>query len=516
VEWALAVDLGTSGPKVGLVGSDGRVLGGVSEPTELHLLPDGGCEQDPDDWWRAVAAAATRVTRRHPAEASRVVAIGVTAQWSGTVPVGADLRPLQRAVIWLDHRGASQVRRLIRGPVSFSGYGIGKLIRWVRLTGGAPGKSGKDSIAHILWLREARPEVFSATRVFLEPKDYLNLVLTGRAAATFDSIALHWLTDNRRPDAVAYDDGLLRRCGLDRSRLPELVRATDVLGPLLPGPARDLGVPAGIPVIGGTPDMQSAGVGAGAVADFAAHLYVGTSSWLMCHVPFKKTDLLRNMASLPSPVPGRYFLTDEQETAGACLDQLARFLHPGVDHAAALALLNEAASRAPAGARGLIFTPWLNGERTPVEDSSLRGGFFNQSLDTTRDEMVRAVFEGVALNARWLLEAVERFTKRRMEPITVAGGGAQSSLWCQIYADVLRRTVRRAADPIQVNTRGAGLLALAALGHVRFDELEALVPTAGTFLPNAEVAAVYDSAYAAFRRIHRANRRLYAHLNPAA
>jgi xylulokinase len=516
VEWALAIDLGTSGPKVALVSSEGRVLGGPTEPTALHLLPGGGAEQDPDDWWRAISLAAQRVAREHPDEAARVGAVGVTAQWSGIVPVGADLRPASRAVIWLDHRGAAQVRRVIGGPIGFSGYALGKMIRWVRLTGGAPGKSGKDPIAHILWLREARPEVFRATRVFLEPKDYLNLVLTGRPAATFDSIALHWLTDNRRPDAVAYHDGLLRLFGLDRTCLPELVRATDVLGPLLPGPAGDLGIPAGVPVIGGTPDVQSAGIGAGAVADFAPHLYLGTSSWLSCHVPFKKTDILHNMASLPSPIPGRYFLADEQETAGACLEQLARIFHPAESRAAALDRLNEAAARAPAGCRGLVFTPWLNGERTPVEDSSLRGGFFNMSMGTTGDEMVRAVFEGVALNSRWLLEAVERFTRRRMDPIAIAGGGAQSELWCRIHADALGRTVRRVADPIQVNARGAGLLALAALGHVPFEELGARVPVLDTFEPDPAAAGTYDAAYTAFRRVHRANRRLYADLNPAA
>jgi len=516
MDWALAVDLGTSGPKVGLVAPDGRVLGGTNEPTALHLLPDGGCEQDPDDWWRAITTAAARVVQAHPAEAARVVAVGVTAQWSGTVPVGADLRPVGRAIIWLDHRGAAVVRRVIGGPVRFSGYSIRKMIRWVRLTGGAPGKSGKDPIAHILWLREARPDLYAATRVFLEPKDYLNLVLTGRPVATFDSVALHWLTDNRHPDAVAYHDGLLRLCGLDRSRLPELVRATDVVGPLLPGPARELGIPPGVPVFGGTPDLPSACIGAGAVADFAAHLYLGTSSWLTCHVPFKKTDLVHNMASLPSPLPGRYFLADEQETAGACLEQLARVLHPGEERAGALAEINAAAARAPAGARGLVFTPWLNGERTPVEDSSLRGGFFNQSLDMSRDEMVRAVFEGVALNSRWLLEAAERFTGRRLDPITVAGGGAQSDLWCRVHADVLGRTVRRAADPLQVNVRGAGLLALAALGRMGFDDIAARVPITDTYHPDPAVAGVYAAAFDTFRRIHRANRRLYARVNPSA
>ena len=516
MDWALAVDLGTSGPKVGLVAADGRVVGGAHEPVALHLLPGGGAEQDPDDWWRATTIAAGRVTAAHPEEAGRVVVVGVTAQWSGTVPVGRDLRPLGRAIIWLDHRGAAEVGRMVGGPVRVAGYGITKAVRWIRLTGGAPGKAGKDPLAHILWLRAARPEVYEATAVFLEPKDYLNLRLTGRPVATFDSIALHWLTDNRDPDAVRYDDGLLRLSGLDGTRFPELIPATGVVGSLLPGAALALGVPAGIPVIGGTPDVPSANIGAGAVADFAPHLYLGTSSWLSCHVPFKKTDLLHNMASLPSPLPGRYFLANEQETAGACIDQLVRFLCPDRERAAALADLNEAAARAPAGSGGLIFTPWLQGERTPVEDSSLRGGFFNQSLATTRDDMVRAVFEGVALNARWLLEAVERFTGRRMDPITIVGGGAQSELWCGIHADVLGRTMRRAADPILVNLRGAGLLALAALGHLRFADIPARVPIADTHEPDPRVSDVYNAAYSAFRRIHGANRRLYARLNPAA
>lgn len=516
MDWALAVDLGTSGPKVGLVAADGRVLGGAHEPVALHLLPGGGAEQDPDDWWRATAAAAAPVTAAHPEEASRVVAVGVTGQWSGTVPVGADLRPQGRALIWLDHRGAAEVQRVMGGPVRVVGYGVGKAVRWVRLTGGAPGKGGKDPIAHILWLRAARPDLYEASALFLEPKDYLNLRLTGRPAATFDSIALHWLTDNRDPDAVRYDETLLRIAGIDRARLPELLPATGVVGPLLPAAARALGVPAGIPVIGGTPDVPSANIGAGAVADFAGHLYLGTSSWLSCHVPFKKTDLLRNMASLPAPLPGRYFLANEQETAGACVEQLARFLRPGAGRAEALAELNGAAARAPAGAGGLIFTPWLHGERTPVEDSSLRGGFVNLSLDATRDDLARAVFEGVALNGRWLLEAVEHFTGRRMDPITVVGGGAQSELWCRIHADAFGRTMRRAADPILVNVRGVGLLALAALGCLSFAEIPALIPIADTYEPDPAVAGVYDAAYQAFRRIHRAQRRLYARLNPVA
>ncbi|MBI5158348.1 MAG: FGGY-family carbohydrate kinase [Acidimicrobiia bacterium] len=516
-QWALAIDLGTGGPKVGLVSNRGTVLGGAFEPVALHLSAGGGAEQDPEDWWRSVTTASARVTAAHPVEAARVSVVGVTGQWAGTVPIDASGDPLAPAIIWLDHRGAAQIRSLIGGSVRIEGYGVGKLLRWIRLTGGAPGKSGKDPIAHIAWLKATMPDLYAATTTFLEPKDYLNLRLTGRAMATFDSITLHWVTDNRDIDAVAYDDRLLRRAGIDRAKLPDLIRALDIVGPLTAAAAGALGVPAGVPVIGGSPDIHSAGIGAGAVPDFSAHLYVGTSGWLSCHVPFKKTDLRRNLASIPSAIPGRYLIADEQETAGACLDHLARLLHgdEAVASPKTYAAFDAAAARSPAGARGLVFTPWLNGERSPVEDSSLRGGLFNQSLHHGRDDLIRAVFEGVAHNARWLLGAVERFAGQRLDPITMVGGGANSDLWCRIHADVLGRTVRQAERPILVNVAGIGWLALAALGHLELRAVPAIVPIKATYEPDPAKAAVYDRAHDVFRRVHHSTRRLYARINPA-
>jgi len=267
-------------------------------------------------------------------------------------------------------------------------------------------------------------------------------------------------------------------------------------------------------VIVGTPDVHSAAIGAGTTKNLSAHLYIGTSSWIGGHVPAKKTDLLHNIASLPSPVPGRYLIANEQETAGKAIDWLANVFFPGETHQMqAYAELNEIAKRTPPGARGVIFTPWLYGERTPVEDAALRAGFFNQSLETGRGEMVRAVFEGVAYNSRWLLGYVEKFAKHRLDPITMVGGGALSDLWCQIHADVLDRTIRQAADPISVNLRGAGLLALAALGHIRWDEIDGLVPIASTFHPDPSNRATYDRLFDAFRAIYKANRRIYGRLN---
>ncbi len=471
----LGIDLGTSALKVALVSMAGEVVAAEQETCTVTLLPGGGAEQDPRRWWEQVTRASSRLMARAAVPAPSVAAVACTAQWSGTVPVDEHLQPVRPALIWMDSRGAPYVRRITSGAVRVQGYGVVKLARWLRTTAGIPAQSGKDPIAHILWLKHEEPETYRRACLFLEPKDWLNACLTGRAAASFDSIALHWVTDNRHPDRIRYDPALLRLAGIEQSRLPELLAATDILGPLLPGPADALGVPAGIPVVVGTPDVHSAAIGAGATRDYQAHLYVGTSSWLTCHVPFKKTDLLHNMASLPSPVPHRYLVADEQETAGAALDFLRdRVMFSGGPRPA-YRELDEMAGRAPPGSGGVLFTPWLYGERTPVEDRSVRGGFHNLSLSSTRDDLVRAVFEGVALNTRWLLGAVERFTRHRLEPIRFIGGGARSDVWCQIFADVLGRGIEQVADPVNANARGAGLLAAVALGELTFDQVPDLV-----------------------------------------
>ena len=515
----LAIDLGTSGPKVALVAPDGRVVASAQEATTLHLLPGHGAEQDPDDWWRAIVAATRRVLAQDAAFPAAVAGICCTGQWSGTVPVDAQGRHLHNAIIWMDARGTRYVNKVTDGLIAVEGYGVDKLWAWIRRTGGIPTRSGKDALAHILYLKHARPDLYAATATFLEPKDYLNLRLTGRAAATVDSITLHWVTDNRAVDAIDYDPTLLRLAGVDRAKLPELVRAVDVLGPVQPEVAAELGIAEDVQVVAGTPDIHSATLGSGAVADYAAHLYIGTSSWLVCHVPFKKTDLFHNMASLPAAVPGRYLLINEQEIAGGALAFVADnllFADDGLGVTRpddAIARLVALAGDAPPGSHGLLFTPWLNGERSPVDENSLRGGFHNLALSHTRADLVRAVLEGVAFNTRWLLRYVERFIKRPLVTINAAGGGAQSALWCQIFADVLDRTVQQVADPRQVNTRGAGLLGAAGLGYISIDEIGRNVPIARTFTPDPATRHVYDRQYDHFLAIYRRNRKIYARIN---
>lgn len=519
--YVLAVDLGTGGPKAALVSPGGHIAAHAARPVATRLLAGGGAEQDPGQWWDAIVSATQELFDSGAVTPDAVAAVACTAQWSGTVACDPDGAPLRPAIIWMDSRGAPAIRRRTSGPVRLYGYGVGKVVRWIRLTGGAPGHSGKDPTAHILWIADNEPDVYAATHMFLEPVDWLVHRLSGRFSASYDSIVAHWVTDNRRIDAVRYDDGLLSLAGLDRAKLPDLVPPATVAGTLTDGAAKELGLAPGIPVVTGTGDLHSAAVGSGALADFDGHLYIGTSSWISCHVPFKKTDPLRNVASIPSALPGRYLVADEHETAGACLTFLAGSVLfgdgglPG-DHEPppdVYRRLDAVAESVPAGAGRTLFTPWLNGERSPVDDHTIRAGFHNLSLSTTRSQLIRAVYEGVAFNSRWLLAAVEHFIGRRFESLAFVGGGANSEVWAQIHADVTGRRIRQVAVPVLANVRGAALLAWHALGVLDVGDMAAAVEVRRTFEPDPSDAATYDELYAEFVNLYKRTKAIHRRLN---
>jgi len=291
------------------------------------------------------------------------------------------------------------------------------------------------------------------------------------------------------------------------------------LGLIRPEVADEIGLSRQVRVVAGSPDVQSAAIGAGAVKDYKANMYIGTSSWLTCHVPFKKLDLRHNIASLPSAIPDKYLATNEQESAGACLNYLRDniFCQDSQsrynEHPDAMAEFNQLAREVPPGSHKLIFTPWLHGERTPVADSSLRACFFNQSLQTTKADMIRAVFEGVAYNSRWLLECMDRFIKRPIDNINVIGGGANSVLWCQIFADVMNRTIHQVKDPIWANLRGAAFIAAVGMEWMSFDEVPKRIHIAATYTPKSANRDIYNKLYKAFRKIHTRNKSIYADLN---
>ena len=516
-KYVLAFDHGTSGLKTSLVDRQGRVACSAFEATPIHFFEGGGAEQDPDDWWRALVKTARQVLAEASAAGEELAAVCVSSTFSTTVPVDTEGRHVAPAMTWMDSRGAVHVKRRMKGLVNVQGYGLSNLVRWVPRTAGGPTLSGKDDVAHALYWKSEQPGVYDRAHKLLPSKDYLNLRLSGRAAATFDSIQLFWVTDTRDINDVRYDKRLIKALGLDRSKLPELIPSTAVLGPLLPEVAEELGLPreaaAGIKVVAGSPDHQAASVGAGAVRDYEAHLYVGTSSWVQCVVPFKKTDVLHSIASLPTAVPGRYMTANEQDMAGGCLAWAARQLLDREPSSEDYGALLERAAGARPGCEGLIFLPWLNGERTPVDDHNLRGGWINLAKTHTRADLVRAVLEGVAYNTRWSLGYVEKFAGRRLEPIRMVGGGARSDLWCQTFADVLDREILQLEDPVCANARGAAFIAWVGLGELSFDELADLVPPRKKFTPDPAYREVHDRQYKAFVDLYQANKGIFQKLN---
>lgn len=519
-ECILTIDLGTSGPKVALVTIDSEVIGWDMSETPLIVLADGGVEQDANDWWAKISDTTQRLLSRKDLPEYKIIAVAVTSQWSCVVPVNENGHALCNAISWLDTRGADVTKRLFDGLIKVDGYEVYKLLRWLHLSNGMPGSAGKDTIGHILYIKEAMPELYQKTYKFLEAKDYINARLTGRLVTAQDAVTLYWLTDNRNSQKVSYHPYLLKVTGIDKEKLPDILLSTDIIGELLPEAARQLGLNPGLPVVAGTPDVHSALLGSGGIDDYDGHLYLGTSSWLTCHTSKQKVSPATNMATIPSPLPGKYFIGNSQESAGYCLTHFARnILFPESEVDAPkepqdlYPWLSKLAATAPAGSERVIYTPWIMGERTPVENKTIRGGFHNISGSVRRAHLARSVYEGVAYNSRWLMEAVESLTGRSFPYLRILGGGAISDLWCQIHADVLNREIRRVAEPRLANLRGVALLAAHSLGRLSIDEMSQKIAIEKVFKPENKNRSIYDDNYTAFRSLYKVEKKIFGRLN---
>jgi xylulokinase len=516
----LAVDLGTSSMKVALITVSGKVLGWEAEPLRLILTPDGGVEQSPDDWWRAFLSAAKRLIAKHQTAAGAIRAVCCSTQGEGTIPVDKDGNALGNCILWMDPRGATYLKKQLNGLININGADIFKVLRFVRLTGGMPNLAGKDPAGHMLFIRDTQPRIYAQTHKFLNVLDYMNLRLTGEFVASFDSIVTSWVTDNRDPNALHYNSGLISTLGIDRAKLPDIVSCSSVVGNLKADVADALGLSREVKVIAGSIDNTAAAIGSGAVDDFQPHLYIGTSSWVAAHVPFKKTDINSSLASIPCAVPDKYLLTALQATAGGNLTFLRDNIVYHKDELLQEAdvpdifkVLDKMTARVPAGANGVIYTPWIWGERAPVDDKTVRAGLYNISLHNTREDVIRAFLEGIALNTKWLLAPVEKFLGRAVDSIHIVGGGAQSDVWCQIFADVMNVEIRQADEPVYANARGAAWIAAVGLGEIKFGDVPELVMFKKIYSPDQKHRAVYDERFDVFKQIYGKMKGVYKRLN---
>lgn len=493
----LAIDLGTTGVKVAVVDGSGAVLASAGERFPTVFTPDGGAEQDPEQWWAAIGRCARLAVRESSRDGDDLTLVAVTSQYMSTVSITADGRPCAPAIIWMDRRG--------RRHHPFVGDRATHE-RWVELHG-LP-SSGNDDIGHICFIRAEWPDVYAEADYFVEPVDYVAARLTGRVAANQNTAFPLLVVDNRSLDAVGYSPELLERSGLDPAKLPPLLPFGEPRGALTVEAADHLGIARSAVLASATIDSVTSAIGGGAIDRGSCALVVGTTSVIATHVPDRRADLAHGLTTAPSAFADRYFLVAENGVGGKALDTfVSNVVYPddGLGPPApadAFERVTDVAGRAPAGANGVLYLPWLVGSMAPGGNRDVRGGFVNLDLASSRADMARAVLEGVAFNAAWLLPHVEALAGTTYDEITFGGGGARSGLWGQILADALGVRVRRLANPNATNAHGAALLALVEAGAFELADIPSLLAVEAVHEPDHATHDLYRRLGEAFVDFH--------------
>ncbi len=445
----LAIDLGTSSVKVQVCdsGSDGRLVADASRPYPTRRPQSGYSEQDPADWWQATAEAVRLALTRTETRPTDIAAIGITGQMHGTVVVDAALRPLSRAIIWSDQRATPEIDAI--------GSAVGP-DTVIAITGGRLA-TGYQAVT-VRWLTTHRPDLLASATTVLLPKDWLRARLTGVVSTEPSDAGGTGLFDIRRRDWSAT---MTDAVGLRPDQLPPLLASSDQAGHLAAEAAGVLGLPTSIPVAVGAGDAQAAALGAGVT--HAGDLLVTLSTG---------TQALMPLAAIPETAggQGQVVCSALSSSSGAGWAHVAATLNTGSAlHWAAAALgfaddraLLAAAASVPAGADGVLFVPYLSGERSPWFDAAARGSFVGLSARHTQADLARAVVEGITLAGSLAYAAIRPTGADAPTVITLAGGGARDAAWRQLVADTYGLPVRHSATPDQ-SARGAAILATAML-----------------------------------------------------
>lgn len=492
----LAIDLGTTGVKVAVVDDAGAVLSSAGEVLPLLFVDGGGVEQDPNLWWSAIGRCSRRAIGEASVSRADIGFVAVTSQYTSTVAVAADGRPLANAIMWMDQRG----RR--HNPATHADNSA----RWLDVHGMPP--SGNDDIGHVAFMKACWPEVYASAAAFVEPMDAVAARLTGRVTATQNTMFPMLAIDNRTWGVVEYSDELLGMSAMERSKLPPLVPMGAPRGRITADAAEHLGVPAAALVTGATIDSVTSAVGTGTVDSGSCGLIIGTTSVMVTHVDSKRHDMAHGLTTAPSPLPGQYFLVAENGVGGKALDVFVNNIvypddglgPPAPDDAYERVLA--AAGAVPAGANGVMFLPWLVGSMAPGYQRRMRGGFVNLGLSTSRVDMARAVLDGVAQNAAWLLPHFSALSDREYTEVSFGGGGAGSPLWGQTLADCFGMRVRRLANPRTTNAHGAALLALVENDVVRLSDVPVMLTVEQIHEPDPANQRVYRRLRESFIEFH--------------
>lgn len=488
-------DVGTGGSKAVLTDIAGNILSSSFEPYPVSHPHPGWAEQDPRDWWQAVTVSTQRLLKESKIKARQVIGTGFATQMLGVLPMDESGNPLRQAIIWLDSRADEQARRLVRR--------LGGSRVMMLMAGAVP--SGKDVICKMLWIRDNEPQIFEDTYKFLDVNGYMVYKATGNMIIDHTGAGVTGLLNNKTRD---WSGTFARLLHIPLEKMPPVKSSIEVVGFLSKDAAGEMGLEPGTPVIGGMGDVPSAATGSGALENGDSHINLGTSGWLCISVARPKNLGKNGIVSVASADPDMFLMIGETETAGACLKWFAENFasadewERAEDEMAIFAILDEVVEKVEPGSNRLLFAPWMFGERAPVTDTTLRGAFVNLCLDHKRDHLLRAIYEGVAYNCRWLLDAVGK-AGFRCDTLRTIGGGARSDIWMQILADVTGREVEAVKDPQEAGAVGCALaVAVALKEYDSYRELKNVIKVRRSFEPREDCRHVYDELYDAFRCLH--------------
>jgi xylulokinase len=492
MSYFVGIDTSTTATKALLMRADGQVTA-VASSEYVYATPQPlWSEQEPDLWWQATVASIRAVLAQAGVDPAEVKGVGLTGQMHGLVLLDAAGKVLRPAILWNDQRTGAECDE-IRAR-------LGK-DRFIRIT-------GNDALAgftapKILWVKNHEPGVFALIRQILLPKDYVRFKLTGGYATDKADGAGTVLFDLRLRDWSPYVPVSL---GIAPDWLPRTYEGTDVTGEVTPEAAEATGLRAGTPVIAGGGDQAAAAVGTGAVVEGIVSLSLGTSGVVFAATDRPIIEPEGRLHAFCHAVPGKWHLMGVMLSAAGSLRWYRDTLAPGMDFDT---LLAPAADVAP-GCEGLLFLPYLTGERTPHPDPLARGAFVGLTVRHTRDHMTRALLEGVAFGLRDSFELMKSAGLAGIRQVRITGGGARSALWRQILADVL------GAELVTVNTTegaayGAALLAATGTGAFSTVEsaCEAVIRVTGVTRPGA-ASAVYREVYPRYTELYPALRPSFA------
>lgn len=479
----IGIDVGTSAVKVVVTDEAEVILAEREAPLAISRPGPSASEQDPEDWWTIVAGVLDAMAAESPRLMSGVCSIGLSGQMHGAVLLGADLAPLRPAMLWNDGRAAPQAKVLReRFPDLPAIVGVPAM----------PGFTGPK----IPWLVAREPGLIERVRTVMLPKDYVRLHLTGEVATDMSDAAGTWWLDQARrawsPEAAA-------ATGLPFSALPPLLESPEPAGTLRPALAARWGLPAGVVVAAGAGDAAAGAVGIGAMGDSDTFLSLGTSAQLFVSTACYRPAPHQAVHAFCHAAPRLWFQMGAMLNGASCLAFVSGLV------GAPIGTLLEEVEAQGSGPSDVVFLPYLSGERTPHDDADARGVFLGMTPSTTRADLVRAVLEGVAFSFADARDALAS-AGTRLADAAVIGGGARSTLWMQILADVLGIRLRRYRGGAKGPAFGAARLARMAFTGLPASAVAVRPSVLDEYEPGPAASAAYGAPLERYRRTYRALR----------